>query len=118
VAQNLFANAVEYTAPGGEVRWSVEEDGSGGRLVVTNSNHDLEPADLPHVFDRFWRKDLARASSGHGGLGLSLARAFVRLMSGSLRLELPRPELVRVELRLPAAGSLSTARHLAVMSDR
>jgi signal transduction histidine kinase len=118
VAQNLFANAVEYTPPGGEVRWTVEEDGGGGRLVVTNSNHDLDQADLPQVFDRFWRKDLARASSGgHGGLGLSLARAFVRLMSGSLRLELPRPDLVQVELRLPAPDSFSPARHLAVMLD-
>jgi two-component system sensor histidine kinase QseC len=109
VVHNLFANAVEYTPTGGEVLWQIERDGAEAVLVVTNSNFTLEAADLPHVFERFWRKDAARTGTTHGGLGLSVAEALVRLLHGRLRLELPRPDLVRVELRLPAQGAGKTS---------
>jgi two-component system sensor histidine kinase QseC len=115
VATNLFSNAVEYTPPGGEIGWRIEPEGAQVVLTVTNTNTSLETADLAHVFERFWRKDAARSGGEHGGLGLSLCQAFVRLMNGHLRLDLPRPDLVRVELRLPASGAFSGAGNLSVM---
>jgi signal transduction histidine kinase len=45
---------------------------------VTNDATDLETADVAKFFDRFWRRDSARAGSDHTGLGLALARAFAR----------------------------------------
>jgi signal transduction histidine kinase len=115
VVANLFSNAVEYTPPGGQIAWRTERQGDAAVLVVTNSNATLQADDLPHVFERFWRKDAARTASAHGGLGLSVAEAFVRLLRGELHLDLPRPDLVRVELRLPARGAYSPDGHVSVM---
>jgi signal transduction histidine kinase len=113
VTSNLVANAVAHTPAGGDVAWRIERDGDQVLLVITNSNAALEPADLPHVFERFWRKDAARSGGPHTGLGLSLAEAFVRLMRGQLRLELAGADRVRVELRLAA---FAAGDHLAVIS--
>jgi signal transduction histidine kinase len=96
------------------VIWRIEQDAGHGVFIISNSNVALETGDLPHVFERFWRKDDARTGATHGGLGLSLAEAFVRLMGGQLRVELPRPDLVRVELRLPARP-FSSDGHAPVM---
>jgi len=114
VIANLVSNAVEYTPVGGEVTWRIEQEAGQGVFIITNSNASLETGDLPHVFERFWRKDDARTGATHGGLGLSLAEAFVCLMGGQLRVELPRPDLVRVELRLPTRRLLSRD-HASVM---
>jgi signal transduction histidine kinase len=51
--------------------------GAGCRLSVRDSGVGIQPADLPHVFERFYRCDLSRSRSG-AGLGLSLARAIAR----------------------------------------
>ena len=51
-------------------------------LRVTNIPENLSPADLPHLFDRFWRKDAARTMDGHLGLGLALSRSFARALGG------------------------------------
>jgi signal transduction histidine kinase len=92
---NVFANAVEYTPPGGAVDWELGPDGG---LIVSNDNATLGAADLPHVFERFWRKDPARSDGRHGGLGLSLARSFAQLIGATVTLELPRPERVRARV--------------------
>jgi len=114
VVSNLISNAVEYTPPGGEITWRLDREAGHGIFVITNSNASLQASDLPHLFERFWRKDDARTGATHGGLGLSLTEAFVRLMGGQLRVELPRPDQVRVELRLPVRPFLA-AGHVPVM---
>ena len=43
---------------------------------MANPRRELEEHDLPHIFDRFWRKDAARRVDGHAGLGLALGRAY------------------------------------------
>lgn len=70
----LLENAAKYTPPGGTVQVSLQVD-SGGQPVCrfTDSGIGIEPSDLPHIFDRFYRADQARGSSGTG-LGLSLAK--------------------------------------------
>jgi signal transduction histidine kinase len=114
VVQNLFSNALEYTTPGGEITWSISEEGPRTSLVVDNTNSSLTSSDVPHVFERFWRKDPARTGGNHGGLGLSLAQAFVRLMNGTLGLELRSSDLVRVALSLPSAREASAPRKVFV----
>lgn len=85
---NLVRNAIEYSAPGTSV--TIREDGKSqaARLIISNVTRDLAPADIPHLFERLWRKDAARSSDGHFGLGLSLAKAYGRLLGMELRAEL------------------------------
>jgi len=85
IMTNLVENAVEYSSPGGTVR--IHSDAQEGRfnLAVTNPVEQLEAADLPNLGDRFWRKDAARSSRDHSGLGLSVVRALAAALGCNLR---------------------------------
>jgi two-component system, OmpR family, sensor kinase len=71
---NLVENAIKYTTVGGTVELSlVAEDGSAV-VSVRDSGMGISAADLPFIFERFWRADRARSrGSGRGGTGLGLA---------------------------------------------
>ena len=91
VLTNLLENAVAYTPRGGAVE--VDATASHGRLTlrVVNTTQDIGDGDLPHLFERFWRKDGARPADGHTGLGLSMARAFAEAMGCRLSAALIAP---------------------------
>ena len=85
ILNNLFDNAVDYTPAGGDIRVSVEAAaGNGARLRLANTVDAFEVADLPLLFDRFWRKEAARSGQQHLGLGLPLARTYALAMGWSL----------------------------------
>jgi two-component system OmpR family sensor kinase len=72
---NLITNAIKYTPRGGKVELSLSQR-AGGEIAFTvrDSGIGISGADLPHVFDRFWRADRARSrGSERGGFGLGLA---------------------------------------------
>ena len=72
---NLITNAIKYTPRGGRVELSLSHRGGGEiAFTVRDSGIGISAADLPHVFDRFWRADRARSrASERGGFGLGLA---------------------------------------------
>ena len=82
ILANLFSNAVEYSPQSGrvEIGWQAEAN----ELTVSNTVHDLSADDLPHLFERLWRKDRSRTGSEHFGLGLSVSRAFAQLLGLNL----------------------------------
>lgn len=85
---NLLTNALRYTPPGGRVL--VEAEARAGELwvSVTDSGPGIDPADLPHVFDRFYRADKARTrETGASGLGLAIVRSLVELHGGRVTAE-------------------------------
>jgi two-component system sensor histidine kinase QseC len=84
ILTNLLDNVMEYTPVGGVVRIEGHVEGQQLKLRVSNTVENLTPEDLPKLFDRFWRKDLARSANEHSGLGLPLARAFARALGGEL----------------------------------
>ncbi|WP_169405658.1 sensor histidine kinase [Deinococcus apachensis] len=67
----LLDNALKYTPPGRAVELGLEGDGAEVRLVVRDEGAGIPPGDLPHVFERFYRADPARARDP-GGTGLGL----------------------------------------------
>jgi len=81
---NLFENAADYAPAGSEIRIRLENSESGVVLKVINQAEGLEPADVPKLFDRFWRKEEARSGGRHFGLGLPLARMFAKAMGWTL----------------------------------
>ncbi|WP_345942621.1 HAMP domain-containing sensor histidine kinase [Streptomyces sp. SID486] len=72
---NLLDNAAKFSPPGGRVEVRALRPAGGGRLEITVRDHGpgIDTADLPHVFDRFYRARTARALPG-SGLGLAMAR--------------------------------------------
>jgi signal transduction histidine kinase len=94
IVTNLLANAIEYGEPNTAVKVEVEKNGAGGRLRFSNINRELALQDIPHLFDRFWRKDQARSSADHSGLGLALARAYSQSLGMKLEAELNQTEII------------------------
>ncbi|QFZ23996.1 HAMP domain-containing histidine kinase [Saccharothrix syringae] len=71
---NLLDNAVKFSPPGGEVRLSLRQLGDGSAVVeVADSGPGIAEADLPHVFERFYRSQEARTLPG-SGLGLAIVK--------------------------------------------
>ncbi len=81
---NLVANALRHTPTGGQVTLSAAAVDDGVELAVVDSGAGIDPADLPFVFDRFWRGDRARRRDGGVGLGLPIARRLVEAHGGTI----------------------------------
>ena len=87
---NLIGNAIKYTPPGGRVRvtLTVSDAGDTATLAVSDTGHGIPAADLPHVFDKFYRvKGRATADTPGTGLGLAIVKSIVDLHRGRLRVE-------------------------------
>jgi signal transduction histidine kinase/CheY-like chemotaxis protein len=85
VVMNLLSNAVKFTPAGGRVDVSLDRADSQMVLTVRDTGIGIDPAFLPHVFDRFRQAD-STSTRAHGGMGLGLAivRHLVELMGGSV----------------------------------
>lgn len=93
VLVNLLGNAIQYTPVNGEVMVGVGKQGNQGRITITDNGPGIPAADLPHIFERFYRGQKARTrpSDRHHaaevkgfGLGLSIAYWIVRNHGGRI----------------------------------
>jgi two-component system OmpR family sensor kinase/two-component system sensor histidine kinase BaeS len=87
VMSNLIANALRHTPPGGTI--SIETKSEAGaerrvRIQVKDTGSGIAAADLPFVFDRFWRGDKSRTGRTHSGLGLAIARQLIHAHGGTI----------------------------------
>jgi two-component system, OmpR family, sensor kinase len=87
----LLDNALKYTssseqADASHVTVSLEQMNGGAVLRVHDRGIGIEPDDLPHIFERFYRADRARSRQGTG-LGLSIAQALVEQIGGHITAE-------------------------------
>ena len=73
ILSNLLANALRHAAPAGLVTIEARPEGHAAvRFDVTDEGPGIEEADLPHLFERFYRADKARGSNQEGGSGIGL----------------------------------------------
>lgn len=80
----LVENALKYTNKGGEVDVSIYAERKRAILKVKNTGEGIGKDYLPKLFDRFYRTDESRQSTGSFGLGLSIAKAIVDIHSGTI----------------------------------
>jgi signal transduction histidine kinase len=85
VMWNLLANAVKFTRPGGRIDVTVEETSETVRITVSDNGMGIDPAFLPHVFERFRQADSSTTRAQAGlGLGLAIVRNLVDLHGGTV----------------------------------
>jgi two-component system sensor histidine kinase QseC len=80
ILANLFDNAASYASEECEIRCVGTVSGPRFRLDVTNPCEPLDPDDIGNLTEPFWRKDKARSSGEHAGIGLSLVSALAGLL--------------------------------------
>jgi signal transduction histidine kinase/DNA-binding response OmpR family regulator len=85
VMSNLVGNAIKFTPAGGTVTVSGSLVADRAQLTVRDSGPGIPPANLPHLFDRYWQ---AERGARHGaGLGLFIARGIVEAHGGTIEVE-------------------------------
>ena len=110
VLRNLLSNAAAHSEPGTVVGCSANAAPGGVELRLVNTARDLEPADLEHLFDRFWRKDAARSDRSHAGLGLSIVRGLCELLGIRLSVALHEGRRFEMRLHFPPTAELENNR--------
>ena len=118
---NLLRNALRHTAPGGIIVVVTERAGERLALRVRDTGEGIAPADLPRIWDRFYRADRARAmdASGGAGLGLALVKEVVEAMGGAVEVasEQGQGSVFTLLLPLAVASASDTANDDATASD-
>jgi len=109
VLVNLVDNAVRHTPSGGCVRVVARRDDQSGtsrvRVEVIDDGEGIATADLPRVFERFYRGEKSRSREhGGAGLGLAISKGIIEAHGGSIRAEAARPHGTCIAFTLPAAG--------------
>ncbi|MFG2498636.1 ATP-binding protein [Streptomyces sp. NPDC048441] len=82
---NLVSNAIRHTPDGGSVTINCRATPDMVEVEVADTGTGIDPEDLPHVFDRFWRADKSRTrATGGSGLGLAIVRKLVEGHGGTV----------------------------------
>jgi signal transduction histidine kinase len=106
VTLNLLSNAVKFTPEGGSVRLGARSNGAAVEVWVTDTGVGIAPQDQALVFEEFRQvgADSARKAEGTG-LGLSLAKKFIELHGGTLRLDSAPGRGSTFTFTLPVSGA-------------
>jgi signal transduction histidine kinase len=109
VLGNLIGNAIKFTAAGGHVEAGVESTDEGARFTVTDDGVGIDPTELEHVFDRFYRGTRRpEERAGGSGLGLAIARSIVDMHQGRVAISSTPDVGTEVVVTLPRQVSLSS----------
>jgi signal transduction histidine kinase len=108
VVTNLVLNAIKFTGRSGSVDVSLESAESGARIAVVDTGVGIDAAELPHIFERFYRGSQANEARGSGsGLGLAIVRSIVDMHGGSIEVESRVGSGSRFTVILPADPRLA-----------
>lgn len=80
---NLLSNAFKFTPEGGSVRIELTEEGDRVFIRVIDTGSGIRPANLPHLFDRFYTEDRSMGT----GIGLHLVKEYIHMHGGEIRVE-------------------------------
>jgi signal transduction histidine kinase len=104
---NLIGNGLKFTPRGGEVRVTLSDQPEGAVLEVRDSGPGILAAELPHVFERFFRgTNVGDARASGSGLGLAIARSIVEMHGGQIEVASAIGEGSAFTVRLPRVAAV------------
>ncbi len=103
IGENLAGNALRYAGPGATFTLSVSEADDGVALIGSDDGIGVAEADLPRLFERFYRGDRARASRGTG-LGLAIVKHIVTQAGGTVEATGSRGEGLTIRCTFTSAA--------------
>jgi two-component system sensor histidine kinase BaeS len=99
---NFLDNAIKYVPERGAIELIVRKEGGQALLAVSDNGIGISPAELPYIFDRFYRTDKARTrATGGAGLGLSIVKAIAIAHDGKVSVTSTEGMGTRVCVELP-----------------
>ena len=103
VIRNLLDNAIKYTPEGGQIKVSLETNGSqNSYITIIDTGIGIPSEDLTRIFDRFYRVDKARSrTQGGSGLGLSIVKRVIEAHNGKIEIESQLGVGTKVSIHLP-----------------
>jgi two-component system phosphate regulon sensor histidine kinase PhoR len=109
VINNLISNAIKYTPAGGEIGASVQVKDSLALLSVEDNGIGIPPADLPYIFDKFYRVEAQETADIQGtGLGLAICKSVVEKHGGRIWAESERGKGSIFRVALPRLARSTT----------
>lgn len=105
---NLVTNAIKYTPRGGRVEIAMVREATMARFSVKDTGIGIAAADLPYVFERFWRADRVRSRAterGGFGLGLAISQWIAQAHGGTLDVQSRLGRGSTFTVTLPLAGA-------------
>lgn len=106
--RNVMTNAAQHTPPGKSVRVAATRatttTGERVQIRVADQGTGIPEADLPHVFERFYRSDPARTAGSGAGIGLTIARELLAPSGGTISVEKTDPDGTTLLLELAASA--------------
>ncbi len=90
---NLLTNAIAYSPVGSRIEIEFSSHNDRCSIQIKNPmTGTLSAEDLENIFDRFWRKDLARTVGQHGGIGLALVKSYAKLLDLEVKASMDQDE--------------------------
>ncbi|MDE2221933.1 MAG: HAMP domain-containing protein [Candidatus Omnitrophica bacterium] len=107
---NILDNAIKYTPAGGKISVDLRRQGDTVDIDIADTGIGIPQRDLPHIFDRFYRVDKSRSSTGFG-LGLSIAQSIAAAHGGRLtaRANIPQGTVFTISLPVKSGGDKAEA---------
>ncbi|MFV2055324.1 MAG: sensor histidine kinase [Thiohalomonadales bacterium] len=103
ILTNIIGNAVSYHDVSQKIEIDVRRTENTLSITITNGARDLCNEDIDHLFERFWRKDVARTDMHHSGLGLSLVKSFCDVLNIKVEAQLNPQQSFSIRLSNIAA---------------
>jgi signal transduction histidine kinase len=83
---NVVRNSLDHTSEGGSITIDLKEENKQAILRITDTGAGIDPHDLPHVFERFYKGNGSESESG-AGLGLTIVKEVVEQHDGTIFIE-------------------------------
>jgi signal transduction histidine kinase len=108
--RNVLTNAAQHSPSGGVVDVAASRASGTIEIRISDEGPGISPADLPHIFERFYRADVSRRAEGGGGgsgIGLTIARELLAANGGGIEVERTAAGGTTFLVTLPVAGQVT-----------